>query len=211
MDNKKVDKVDGKGLSANDFTDLLYAKLDGIEEHANYITKVSELLNDSDFQNAEQVEEAIQKIIGSAPEVLDTLAEIAKALGDDPNFAATMTAKLTELENKLTAEKNLREQGDDNLQQSFTNLSTTLTTTVNDLRTFVSETRTELLTSLNATNALVNQNSANIQRNSDSWARILAILVMRQGIMRYTAHMAAVMNSTLMRPHTIDSGFTSLV
>ena len=165
MDGKKVDKVDGKVLSSNDFTDLLYAKLDGIEEHANYITKVSELLNDSDFQSAEQVEAAIQKIIGSAPEVLDTLAEIAKALGDDPNFAATMTAKLTELENKLTAEKNLREQGDNTLQQTFTNLSNTLTTTVNELRTFVTETRTELLTSLNATNALVTQNAANIQRN----------------------------------------------
>lgn len=165
MDEKKVDKVDGKVLSSNDFTDLLYAKLDGIEEHANYITKVSELLNDSDFQSAEQVEAAIQKIIGSAPEVLDTLAEIAKALGDDPNFAATMTAKLTELENKLEAEKNLREQGDNNLQQSFTNLSNTLTTTVNELRAFVTETRTELLTSLNATNALVTQNAANIQRN----------------------------------------------
>lgn len=165
MDDKKVDKVDGKVLSSNDFTDLLYAKLDGIEEHANYITKVSQLLNDSDFQNAEQVEAAIQKIIGSAPEVLDTLAEIAKALGDDPNFAATMTAKLTELENKLEAEKNLREQGDNTLQQSFTNLSNTLTTTVNELRTFVSETRTKLLTSLNATNALVTQNTANIQRN----------------------------------------------
>lgn len=165
MDDKKVDKVDGKVLSSNDFTDLLYDKLDGIEEHANYITKVSQLLNDSDFQNAEQVEAAIQKIIGSAPEVLDTLAEIAKALGDDPNFAATMTAKLTELENKLEAEKNLREQGDNTLQQSFTNLSNTLTTTVNELRTFVSETRTELLTSLNATNALVTQNTANIQRN----------------------------------------------
>ena len=165
MDGKKVDKVEGKVLSSNDFTDLLYAKLDGIEEHANYITKVSELLNDSDFQSAEQVEAAIQKIIGSAPEVLDTLAEIAKALGDDPNFAATMTAKLTELENKLEAEKNLREQGDNTLQQTFTNLSNTLTTTVNELRTFVTETRTELLTSLNATNALVTQNAANIQRN----------------------------------------------
>lgn len=165
LDSKKVDKVDGKVLSSNDFTDLLFAKLDGIEEHANYITKVSELLNDSDFQNSEQVEAAIQKIIGSAPEVLDTLAEIAKALGDDPNFAATMTAKLTELENKLEAEKNLREQGDNTLQQSFTNLSNTLTTTVNELRTFVTETRTELLTSLNATNALVTQNAANIQRN----------------------------------------------
>lgn len=165
LDSKKVDKVDGKVLSSNDFTDLLFAKLDGIEEHANYITKVSELLNDSDFQNSEQVEAAIQKIIGSAPEVLDTLAEIAKALGDDPNFAATMTAKLTELENKLEAEKNLREQGDNTLQQTFTNLSNTLTTTVNGLRTFVTETRTELLTSLNATNALVTQNAANIQRN----------------------------------------------
>ena len=165
MDGKKVDKVDGKVLSSNDFTDLLYAKLDGIEEHANYITKVSELLNDAGFQSAEQVEAAIQKIIGSAPEVLDTLAEIAKALGDDPNFAATMTAKLTELENKLEAEKNLREQGDNTLQQTFTNLSNTLTTTVNELRTFVTETRTELLTSLNATNALVTQNAANIQRN----------------------------------------------
>lgn len=165
LDSKKVDKVDGKVLSSNDFTDLLFAKLDGIEEHANYITKVSELLNDSDFQNAEQVEAAIQNIIGSAPEVLDTLAEIAKALGDDPNFAATMTTKLTELENKLEAEKNLREQGDNTLQQTFTNLSNTLTTTVNELRTFVTETRTELLTSLNATNALVTQNAANIQRN----------------------------------------------
>lgn len=165
LDSKKVNKVDGKVLSSNDFTDLLFAKLDGIEEHANYITKVSELLNDSDFQNSEQVEAAIQKIIGSAPEVLDTLAEIAKALGDDPNFAATMTAKLTELENKLEAEKNLREQGDNTLQQTFTNLSNTLTTTVNELRTFVTETRTELLTSLNVTNALVTQNAANIQRN----------------------------------------------
>lgn len=63
MDDKKVDKVDGKVLSSNDFTDLLYAKLDGIEEHANYITKVSQLLNDSDFQNAEQVEAAIQRLL----------------------------------------------------------------------------------------------------------------------------------------------------
>ena len=161
----KVDKKEGYDLSKNDFTDELKAKLDGIEEHANYITKVSELLNDSDFQSAEQVEAAIQKIIGSAPEVLDTLKEIADALGNDPNFAATMTAKLTELENKLEAEKNLREQGDNTLQQTFTNLSNTLTTTVNELRTFVTETRTELLTSLNATNALVTQNAANIQRN----------------------------------------------
>ena len=63
-------------VSANDFTDLRYAKLDGIEEHANFITKVSELLNDSDFQNAEQVEAAIQKIIGSWASSLEVLVNI---------------------------------------------------------------------------------------------------------------------------------------
>lgn len=165
LDSKKVDKVDGKVLSSNDFTDLLFAKLDGIEEHANYITKVSELLNDSDFQNSEQVEAAIQKIIGSAPEVLDTLAEIAKALGDDPNFATTMTAKLTELENKLEAETQNRIDGDAALDTKLTTLGTNLTKIVEDLRTYVTETRTELLARANNQDALITQNAANIQRN----------------------------------------------
>lgn len=165
MDNKKVDKVDGKVLSSNDFTDLLYAKLDGIEEHANYITKVSQLLNDSDFQNAEQVEAAIQKIIGSAPGVLDTLEEIAKALGDDPNFATTMTQKLNELTTKIETETEKRIEGDAALDTKLTTLSTTLTKTVEDLRTYVTETRTELLARANNQDALITQNAANIQRN----------------------------------------------
>lgn len=165
LDSKKVDKVDGKVLSSNDFTDLLFAKLDGIEEHANYITKVSELLNDSDFQNSEQVEAAIQKIIGSAPEVLDTLAEIAKALGDDPNFATTMTQKLNELTTKIETETEKRVEGDAALDTKLTTLGTNLTKIVEDLRTYVTETRTELLARANNQDALINQNSANIQRN----------------------------------------------
>ena len=36
--SNKVDKVDGKGLSANDFTAVLKAKLDGIAENANNYT-----------------------------------------------------------------------------------------------------------------------------------------------------------------------------
>lgn len=37
---------------------------------------------------------AINNLVGSAPGTLDTLNEIATALGNDPNFAATMTAQL---------------------------------------------------------------------------------------------------------------------
>lgn len=165
LESKKVDKVDGKVLSSNDFTDLLLVKLNGIAEHANYITKVSELLNDSGFQTAEEVEAAIQKIIGSAPGVLDTLEEIAKALGDDPNFATTMTQKLTELTTKLETETQNRIDGDAALDTKLTTLGTNLTKIVEDLRTYVTETRTELLARANNQDALINQNSANIQRN----------------------------------------------
>ena len=165
LNNRKVDKVDGKELSSNDFTDLLKDKLDNIEEFANYITKVSQLENDSHYQNAEQVEAAIQKIIGSAPEVLDTLGEIAKALGDDPNFATTLTQKLTELTTKLETETRNRIEGDDGLETRIINLGNSVNNVVEDLRTYVTETRTELLARANNQDALINQNSANIQRN----------------------------------------------
>ena len=165
LNNRKVDKVDGKELSSNDFTDLLKDKLDNIEEFANYITKVSQLENDSHYQNAEQVEAAIQKIIGSAPEVLDTLGEIAKALGDDPNFATTLTQKLTELTTKLETETRNRIDGDDGLETRIINLGNSVNNVVEDLRTYVTETRTELLARANNQDALINQNSANIQRN----------------------------------------------
>ena len=165
IESKKVDKVDGKVLSSNDFTDILLMKLNGIAEHANYITKVSELLNDSGFQTEAEVEAAIQKIIGSAPGVLDTLEEIAKALGDDPNFATTITKKLNELTTKIETETEKRVEGDTALDTKLTTLSTTLNKTVEDLRTYVTETRTELLARANNQDALINQNSANIQRN----------------------------------------------
>ena len=165
LNDRKVDKVDGKELSSNDFTDLLKAKLDNIQEFANYITKVSQLENDSNYQNAEQVEAAIQKVIGSAPGVLDTLEEIAKALGDDPNFATTITNKLTELKGIIDKEISDRTAADEQVTQKFTELSTTLNATVSELRTFITETRSELLTKTQAQDELIAKNTANIQRN----------------------------------------------
>lgn len=165
LNDRKVDKVDGKELSSNDFTDLLKAKLDNIQEFANYITKVSQLENDSNYQNAEQVEAAIQKVIGSAPGVLDTLEEIAKALGDDPNFATTITNKLTELKGIIDKEISDRTAADEQVTQKFTELSTTLNATVSELRTFITETRSELLTKVQAQDELIAKNTANIQRN----------------------------------------------
>ena len=52
----------------------------------------------SDYYNKAQTDAAIDTkiaaLVNSAPETLDTLEELANALGDDPNFAATMTTEL---------------------------------------------------------------------------------------------------------------------
>lgn len=103
-DELLVKKEEGKGLSSNDFTDELKAKLEGVEEFANRITNVSQLVNDSKFQTEEEVKAAIESIISSAPDVLDTLKEIADALGNDPNFAATITKKLAALAEQINQE-----------------------------------------------------------------------------------------------------------
>ncbi|HEM0053499.1 TPA: prophage tail fiber N-terminal domain-containing protein [Escherichia coli] len=44
--------------------------------------------------NAAFVRRLLASLVGSAPETLDTLNELAKALGDDPNFATTMAEAL---------------------------------------------------------------------------------------------------------------------
>jgi hypothetical protein len=65
----------------------------------NKPTAVSAFTNDSGFQTASQVESIastkIEAVVGSAPAALDTLKEIADALGNDADFAGTITTQLS--------------------------------------------------------------------------------------------------------------------
>jgi hypothetical protein len=55
---------------------------------------ISVLNNDANFADQSYVNTAISNLVGAAPGTLDTLNELAAALGDDPNFSATVTASL---------------------------------------------------------------------------------------------------------------------
>lgn len=102
--DSKVDKIDGMGLSSNDFTTYEKNKLAGIEEGANnyihpdnsnirHVTdKEKELWNLKASTN--YVDEQIAKLVNSAPETLDTLYELAQALNNDPNFATTIANQI---------------------------------------------------------------------------------------------------------------------
>lgn len=147
--NGKVDKVNGKGLSTNDYTTAEKNKLAGLSNYSlptassstlggvkvgsglainngvlsatgggtadavdwsnvqNKPTKVSEFTNDSNFQTATQVNATVQAVVGSAPDALNTLKELADALGNDKNFASTVTTELSKKANAsdLTAKQ----------------------------------------------------------------------------------------------------------
>lgn len=77
----KVDVVPGKGLSTNDLTNELVAKIN------NAATQ-------------QDIADAITALVNASPAALDTLKELADALGNDPNFATTMA---TQLGSKLDA------------------------------------------------------------------------------------------------------------
>lgn len=55
------------------------------------------------------VQAELERLIGTAPGTLDTLQEIAEALGEDPNFAATIANQLA---TKLNAASNLSDLAD---------------------------------------------------------------------------------------------------
>ena len=75
----------------------------------NYLTTIpSEYVTDSElnakgYQTEAQVAAKVASLVDSAPETLDTLNELAAALGDDPNFATTVTNQIAQKADKTTA------------------------------------------------------------------------------------------------------------
>lgn len=82
---------------------VLSDKIDAIEI-PEVPTKVSELENDAKYQSDSEVDSRIQNVIGSAPEALDTLKELADSLGNDPDFAGTVTKELAKKADKTEVE-----------------------------------------------------------------------------------------------------------
>ena len=91
---------------SNVFTDADHTKLDGVAASANNYAISADLLDEDDFATDAATKAARQEsskayvdtevagLIDSSPASLDTLNELAAALGDDSNYAATVTTSL---------------------------------------------------------------------------------------------------------------------
>lgn len=105
--NQLVCKLDTNGLT----------KLLGVNVQNNKIENLADPVNDTDAINLGKVKALIAQLVDSAPETLDTLNELAAALGDDPNFATTVS---TALGQKMSKSSNLSDS--ENRQTAVNNL-----------------------------------------------------------------------------------------
>lgn len=72
-----------------------------IEELQNLINEEIQERVEGDQDQQRYTDEKIKDLIGTSPETLDTLKEIADALGEDPDFAANVWKKLAEVDQTL--------------------------------------------------------------------------------------------------------------
>lgn len=103
LEDGKVDKIDGKDLSTNDYTDYDAMKLSEIEYGAQKNLPVDQTYK-SDSANAQSgkaVAEAIAKLVGTAPESLDTIQELAEALGNNADVVDVLNSAIANKVDKV--------------------------------------------------------------------------------------------------------------
>jgi hypothetical protein len=107
LETKAAELQDNINLKASQsdleaYMSVTDTKISELEEKiGNVPTKVSEFENNANYQSASQVDARIQEVVAAAPEALDTLKELADALGNDPDFAGTVTTELAKKANSI--------------------------------------------------------------------------------------------------------------
>lgn len=95
---KKVDKREGYGLSKNDFTDELKAKLEGLKNYDDetLVQAINILNGDVTVEGsvAKTVADGIAAIVASAPSDFDTLKEISDWISSHGKDAAAMNSAI---------------------------------------------------------------------------------------------------------------------
>ena len=81
-------------LAGNPTTVSSFSNDSGYITNAALPTNVSDLTNDSNFAQVSYVDSSVAALVDSSPAALDTLNELAAAIGDDANFASTVTTSI---------------------------------------------------------------------------------------------------------------------
>lgn len=151
--------------------DITLAQM-GADTSAQVTAKVNEGVSTSKLYTDRRISE----LIGGAPDALDTLKELADALGNDANIAANITKKVGDIEKNVANEIQARKDADtnitsnvqtqvDRLQASDQALSDRIDTEVQNRQTGDQETYTK---STEYTDGMVGNNNSTIIKYVDN-------------------------------------------
>ena len=91
-----ADKADTSDLFSGSYTDLNNKpSINGVELGTANTLAALGIQPAGSYPTEAEVEALIQNVVGAAPTTLDTLKELADALGNDANFATTITTALS--------------------------------------------------------------------------------------------------------------------
>lgn len=113
MDQKRQYPESYKMDQNRQYADL---QVNGIE-----LNKDSSLYTEKDAVSKLYVDQKVSDLVSSAPQVLDTLKELADALGSDPNFGTTITTQIAGVQTSVDSEAARATAAEAALQISFTN------------------------------------------------------------------------------------------
>lgn len=105
------DNLKAKSLAVTGTSDLNLVNADTVKAKSLAVTGTSAVptapTGDSSktIANTEFVQNAVSGLVGAAPETLDTLNELATALGNDPNFATTVSNQISKKANQTDLEE----------------------------------------------------------------------------------------------------------
>lgn len=104
--SEKISKISVDGVvydiaSTGDIQEQLSALENKVTEEASAREEGDAKLSEKIESEASRVDARIQEVVAAAPEALDTLKELADALGNDPDFAGTVTTELAKKANSI--------------------------------------------------------------------------------------------------------------
>lgn len=90
----KYAHIVGNGASSNTTSNAYTLDWSGNGWYAGKLSQEGIPADNKDLTNKKYVDDKVAGIVNSAPETLDTLQELATALGNDPNFATTVATQI---------------------------------------------------------------------------------------------------------------------
>ena len=98
--------------SAQDTKNSSYeSRLTAVESKATTYATITDMDTKADkgnYATVEYVDGRVANLVNSAPETLDTLNELANALGNDPNFATTVSTQIGQKANKTDVDSQIQ-------------------------------------------------------------------------------------------------------